>query len=41
MIIDLIIVGFACISIAAFVSTKDNNKSKQDAIIEEIDETPT
>ena len=41
MIIDLIIVGFACISIAAFVGTKDNNKSKQDIIIEEIDETPT
>ena len=39
--IDIIIIGFACISIAAFASTKDNNKNKQDVIIEEIDETPT
>ena len=34
--IDLFIIGFACISIAAFASTKDNNKNKQDVIIEEI-----
>tara|TARA_A100001011_G_scaffold658_1_gene765 strand:- start:122 stop:244 length:123 start_codon:yes stop_codon:yes gene_type:complete len=39
--VDLIIIGFACISIAAFIGTKDNNKNKQDVIIEEIDETPT
>ena len=37
---DLIIIGFACISIAAFVGTKDN-ENKQNAIIEETDETPT
>ena len=37
---DLIIIGFACISIAAFVGTKDN-ENKQNVIIEEIDETPT
>lgn len=36
MIIDLIIVGFACISVAAFVGTKDK---KQDIGIEQIDET--
>ena len=28
--IDLFIIGFACISIAAFASTKDNNKNKQE-----------
>lgn len=39
--VDLIIIGFACISIAAFIGTKDNNKNKQDVIIEKIDETPT
>ena len=38
MIIDLIIIGFACISVAAFVGTKDK---KQDIVIEEIDETNT
>ena len=38
MIIDLIIIGFACISVAAFVGTKDK---KQDIVIEKIDETPT
>ena len=38
--IDLVILGFMCISVAAFVSTKDN-KNKQDVIIEETDETPT
>tara|TARA_B100002019_G_scaffold244207_1_gene221118 strand:- start:387 stop:506 length:120 start_codon:yes stop_codon:yes gene_type:complete len=37
---DLIIIGFACISIAAFVGSKDN-KTKQNVIIEKIDETPT
>lgn len=40
MIIDLIIIGFACISVAAFVGTKDNNK-KQDIVIEQKNETPT
>ena len=39
--IDLIIIGFACVSVVAFASTKDNNKNKQDVIIEKIDETPT
>ena len=38
MIIDLIIIGFACISVAAFVGTKDK---KQDIAIEQTDETPT
>ena len=32
--IELFIIGFACISIVAFVGTKDDNK-KQDIIIEE------
>ena len=41
MIIDLIIIGFACISVAAFVGTKDTKNKKQDTIIEKIDETPT
>ena len=40
MIIDLIIIGFACISVAAFVGTKDKDK-KQDIVIEKIDETNT
>jgi len=40
MIIDLIIIGFACISVAAFIGTKDDN-NKQDIIVEEKDETPT
>ena len=39
--IDLIIIGFACISIAAFVGTKDDNKNKQEVIIEKINEAPT
>jgi len=39
--IDLIIIGFACISVAAFVSTKDDDKNKQEVVIEKIDETPT
>ena len=29
MIIDLIIIGFACISVAAFVGTKDDTNIKQ------------
>ena len=36
--IELFIIGFACISIVAFVGTKDDNK-KQDIIIEQKDET--
>ena len=39
--IDLIIVGFACISIAAFASTKNTNKIKKDVTIENTNETPT
>lgn len=38
--IDLVILGFMCISVAAFIGTKDN-KNKKDVIVEEIDETPT
>tara|TARA_A100000164_G_scaffold371198_1_gene398503 strand:- start:478 stop:618 length:141 start_codon:yes stop_codon:yes gene_type:complete len=29
VVIDLIIVGFACISLFAFVATKDNHKEKK------------
>ncbi len=36
--IELFIIGFACISIVAFVGTKDDNK-KQDIIIEQKNET--
>ena len=39
--IDLFIVGFVCISVAAFVGTKDKNKHKQDVVTEKADETPT
>jgi len=41
--IDLFIVGFVCISVAAFVGTKDEdeNKHKQDVATEKTDETPT
>ena len=36
--IDLIIIGFACISIAAFVGTKNDTKNKQDVVVKKIDE---
>ena len=39
--IELFIIGFACISVVAFVSTKDDDKNKQEFVIEKIDETPT
>ena len=41
--IDLFIVGFVCISVAAFVGTRDKNENdkKQEVVIESTDEKPT
>ena len=39
-VIDLIIIGFACISIAAFTATQNNHKTKNDIQVQsEIDKS--
>lgn len=38
-VIDLIIIGFACISIIAFTATKDNHKVNNDVQIQRETDT--
>ena len=38
-VIDLVIIGFACISIAAFTATKDNHKVNNDIQIQRETDT--
>ena len=39
VVIDLFIIGFACISIAAFTATKDNQKKKENVQIQRETDT--
>ncbi len=39
MVIDLIIVGFACASLIVFVATKEPNTPKQPCKVEECENT--